>query len=89
MSESDDNEDKGHVVTIIVNARKYEFHGKEISFDQVVKLAYPTPPPGANIVYTITYRKADGKKTEGSLSEGQSVKIKDGTTFNVTATDKS
>lgn len=84
-----DDKDKGNTTTIIVNARRFEVKGKKISFEEVVKLAYPTPPPGTQIVYTVVYRKADEKKEDGSLSEGKSVKIKDGTTFNVSATDKS
>lgn len=76
-------------VTIIVNAREKVWTEREISFDQVVKLAFPTPPPGANIVYTVTYRRGQGRKPEGTLTEGELVKVKDGMIFNVTATDKS
>ena len=77
-----------HEITIIVNTKKFAEKKDHISFDEVVKLAFPTPPPGT-IVYTVVYRNADEKKPDGSLSPGQSVKIKDGTIFNVTATDKS
>jgi Multiubiquitin len=82
-------EDHGHQVTIIVNAREKKWTEKEISFEQVVKLAFPTPQPGENIVYTVTYRKGEGRKPDGTLTEGESVKVKDGMIFNVTATDKS
>lgn len=78
-----------HQVTIIVNARQKKWSEKEISFEQVVKLAFPTPPPGENIVCTVTYRKGEGHKPEGTLTEGERVKVKDGMIFNVTATDKS
>lgn len=89
MANEDGKDDRGRVVTIIVNAKKYEVAGKEITFEKVVKLAFPAPPPGSAIVYTVTYRKAEGKKAEGALSPGESVKVRDGTTFNVSATDKS
>jgi hypothetical protein len=79
----------GHQVTIIVNAREKKWTEDTISFDQVVKLAFPTPPPSENIVYTVTYRRGGGHKPEGTLTEGESVKVKDGMIFNVTATDKS
>jgi hypothetical protein len=82
-------DDHGHTVTIIVNAREKKWSEKEISFQQVVKLAFPTPPPGENIVYTVTYRKGEGQKPEGTLTEGEFVKVKHGMIFNVTATDKS
>jgi hypothetical protein len=40
------------------------------------------------VSFTVSYRDAaDGKN--GTLTKGQSVKIKDGTIFNVTHTDKS
>lgn len=35
------------------------------------------------------YRRGEGNKPEGSLVQGETVKIKDGMIFNVTATDKS
>lgn len=51
-------------------------------------MAYPTPP-FADTFYTVTYRNAHEPK-EGTLVEGQSVEVKkDGTIFNVKATDKS
>jgi len=90
MSDSK-NEDVGHekAVEIIVNGRQKEVKSEELSFEQIVALAFPTPPTGSNIVYTITYRKGNGNKPEGTLTPGESVKIKDGMIFNVTATDKS
>jgi len=75
-------------VTIIVNGRKKEFLGKEITFEQIVKLAFETPPYGENTMFTVTYKRGQGDK-EGSMLPGDSVKVKDGMVFNVTATDKS
>jgi hypothetical protein len=77
-------------VTIIVNGRKKEVMGKELSYTEVVNLAYDNnPPTGPNIGFAITYRRGHGDKPEGSLVEGQIVKIKEGMIFNVTPTDKS
>ena len=76
-------------VTIIVNGRKKTVSEKELSFDQLIKLAFDNPPTGEFICFTITYRRGRGDKPEGTLSEGESVKIKRGMVFNVTATDKS
>jgi hypothetical protein len=58
-------------------------------FLEVVALAFDPVPTGPNWVFTVTYRKAAGKRPDGTLIEGQTVEIKDGTIFNVTATDKS
>jgi len=75
-------------VTIYVNTRPYTVDKDEISFEEVTKLAYPTTTPGANIGYTVTYQRAHGNK-DGDLVAGQSVKVKDGMIFDVTATDLS
>lgn len=57
-------------------------------FDGVIELAHPLTS-GPNYEYTIDYRNAAGEKPKGELLQGETVKIKDGTTFDVTATDKS
>ena len=75
--------------TIFVNGRQKVVTSERVSFDQIVALAFDTPPSGPNILFTVTFRKGDDEKKEGTLVEGQTVKIKDGTIFNVTATDKS
>jgi len=74
---------------IIVNGREKIVTSKELSFSEVVALAFDNPPTGENIVFTITYRRGEGNKPEGSMVEGDVVKVKDGMIFNVTATDKS
>jgi len=87
---SDMNEEgKAHEVTIIVNGRPRTVEGKDVSFDEVVALAFPEPPQGEYIVITVAYRNAAGNRS-GDLVKGQSVKVKEkGTIFDVTATDKS
>jgi Multiubiquitin len=72
---------------IVVNGRPRDVHMRELTFDDVVDLAFPGAH-GPNVFFTVTYRKAEGNK-EGTLVQGQEVKIKDGTIFNVTKTDKS
>jgi len=73
---------------IIVNAEQKTVGSDEVSYDEVVKLAYPTPP-SPDTRYTVTYRNAVHPK-EGSLAQGQSVKVKkEGTIFNVKTTGKS
>lgn len=73
--------------TIYVNAAPEKWIGKTISFDQVTKLAFPKPPY-PNTEYQVVYADAQGNK-DGTLAEGQEVKIKEETQFDVTATDKS
>jgi hypothetical protein len=75
---------------VIVNGRRKEVHGHHLTFEQTVALAFPTAPPGENIIYAVAFRNSgDAKRPEGSLIAGTSIKIKDGTIFDVTATDKS
>lgn len=77
-----------HEVTIIVNGRERTVEEKEVSFEEVVELAFPEPPTGENVLITVAYRKAAGNRS-GDLLPGQTVKVKEGTIFDVTATDKS
>jgi hypothetical protein len=72
--------------TIIVNGRPKKWSEDEISFEQLVKLAFPDAQPNPNTIYTVTYKKGGD---QGSLVAGASVHVKPGMIFNVTATDKS
>ena len=54
-----------------------------------MRLAYDNPPTGPNVLITVTYRRGHGEKPEGSLTEGASVRVKEGMIFNVAHTDKS
>jgi hypothetical protein len=74
---------------IIVNGRKKEITTKTLSFDQLVALAFNPVPVGPNVMFTITYRKGPHKNSKGTLTEGATVKIKDGMIFDVTETTKS
>ncbi len=78
-------------ITIIVNGRPKEVEQKEITYKEVVKLAFPNATFGPNIVYTVTYKgAADDCKPQGQLTPNSDpIKIKNKTKFNVTRTDKS
>jgi hypothetical protein len=79
---------KDHAFTITVNGRQKTVTTNTLTFEEVVDIAYPGGPRGDNWVYTVGYRRAEGNKS-GSLSAGDSVKVKDGMVFDVTQTDKS
>ena len=74
---------------IVVNGRPKTVAGDVITFEQVVALGLDPVPEGPNVVITVTYSHARGPKHEGTLRPGHSVEIKNGTRFNVKATDKS
>ena len=75
-------------ITIIVNGQEKIVTKKELSFEEIVALAFENPPTGPYICFTVTYRRGHGN-AEGSLTEGETIKVKKGMIFNVTATDKS
>jgi len=76
-------------VTIIVNGRSRTTPKDDLSFSEIVALAFDNPPTGDNVEITITYTRGKGEKPAGSLTPGQTVKVKDGMIFNVTATNRS
>ena len=74
---------------IIVNARPRIVHEEDVTFEQVVELAFPGPH-GPTIMFSMTYRHAVSKPHAGELGPGGVVEVKKkGTIFNVTRTDKS
>lgn len=78
-----------HGVTIIVNTREKRWNRKDISYKQVVELAFGSYLDNPDTVYTVTYTKGPEHKRDGSLVKGQSVKVKNGMIFNVSQTNKS
>ena len=87
MNEKQKEHDKE--VTIIVNTREKTWNKKEISYEEVIVLAFGSYSNDENVVYTVTYSKGPDSHHEGSLVKGDSVKVKDGMIFNVTQTNKS
>jgi hypothetical protein len=81
--------DKIKTATIIVNGRERAVAKEDLTFDDVVALAFDPVPTGENVDITVTYRRGQGHKPEGQLKPGESVKVKDGMIFDVTATDRS
>lgn len=76
-------------VTILVNGEPHEETETRISFEEVVKLAYPVPPSGTCIEFTVTYRNGPSTNPKGTLTAGHSVRIKNRMIFDVTPTDRS
>jgi hypothetical protein len=77
-------------VNLVVNGRPKTWSEKDISFTQVVALAYDgNPPAGPDVEFTVSYRKGEDKKKEGTLVQGESVHVKEGMVFNVVPTNRS
>jgi hypothetical protein len=77
------------MVTIIINGTAKLVEKERLSFDEIVALAYETPPTGDGVQFTIQYTKGHSDKPKGILVEGQSVKVKEGMEFDVTPTNRS
>lgn len=77
---------KTKTVTIIVNTRPQPWPEKEITFEQVVELAFPGQPydPAGT---TVEYSRGLGK--DKSLRPGESVHVKDGMVFDVEPANRS
>ena len=82
-------------VEIIVNGREKVVHLEmlssdgELSFAQVIRLAFDPVPSNPNIIFHVLYSNGAERPPSGRLAEGGSVKVQDGTVFNVSTTDKS
>lgn len=76
---------------IVVNTRKHPWNKDTISFEDVVKLAYPdwTQDDPNTTRYTVKFRAGDPSDPEGSLVAGKSVKVRCGMVFDVDRTNRS
>lgn len=74
-------------IKIIVNGREKSVTAKQLSYAEVVRLAFENADP--ETIYTVTFKKGSPPKPEGSMVQGDVVKILCGMIFNVTATRKS
>ena len=74
---------------IIVNARPRKVPGRVVTYDEILQLAFPGPHNDPNVVFSMTYRHAAAHPSAGELGPGGTVKVREGTVFNVTRTVKS
>lgn len=75
-----------HSVEIILNAQPVNAPDNTLSYEQILKLLPDYDPA---FLYRVTYEKAAGPITSGTLVSGQTVKVHKGTIFHATPTDKS
>ncbi len=76
-------------LTIIVNARPHIWKEANISFEQLIALAFGSYDNNPNKGYTVTYSRGWEPKPEGTMVKGSIVRVKNKMIFDVTATDKS
>jgi hypothetical protein len=74
---------------IIVNSRQKHVTEHDVTFEQVVALAFPGSHQ-ANVIFSMTFRDAASKPHSGELGPAGVVRVKkEGTIFNVTRTVQS
>lgn len=77
------------IKTLFVNTRPRKWTKKEISYREVVGLAFENPTFGDTIDYSVSYSNGEHPHTEGTLADGQSVNVVNKMIFNVTQTNRS
>lgn len=90
LKEEQKVQNKVHSVEIIVNGRSFEIVEKEISFEELIRLAFGKIESNNTTAYTVTYSYKQGHNHDnGILVSGEAVKVKKGMVFNVTKTSRS
>jgi hypothetical protein len=86
---TNDHQDHGpKPVTIFVNGTAYEVPKDQISYeDLLVLIEAPALSEGQR--YSVIYSKGHSEKANGTLIEGQSVKVKKDMEFDVTPANRS
>ena len=76
-------------VTIFVNGTPEEVAKGEITYQEVVTLAFPDFPQHPERTYSVIYTNGQGNKPSGILAPGGKVKVKEGMRFTVKHTGQS
>ena len=84
-----DEHGKKKNITIIINATPFEVEKGEMTYEEIVTLAFLDYPQHPERNYSVKYAKGDNHKPEGILSPGGTVKVKDGMVFKVKFTGES
>jgi hypothetical protein len=75
---------------ISVNTDPVVLDHEVVSFEELVKIAYPVPPTGLDPVFTVSFEHAVSKPHHGDLAPGHSVTVKKhGTIFDVDHSNRS
>lgn len=73
-----------HDFTIIVNGQEKAIPSHEVTWDQIVDLAFPGEREKSDSTFVVTYSDAQGQPPSGLLEKGGSVRVeRRGTSFNV------
>ena len=87
MSSENSSDAPGHNKDhdIVVNGKLRAFAGDSITYEQLIRLAFPEGP--FDVLFTVAYANPHGN--DGTLAPGQDTHVKDGMSFNVVKTNRS
>ncbi len=83
------SKEKDVEVVIIVNGTPKKWDKRQISFKDVIILAYGKYVDSPTLVYTVAYEDGPKQNPEGSMLKGDVVVVKNKMIFHASATDKS
>lgn len=83
------NEKQKKEVSVFINGQRHMLEKIEISYEDIVTLAFGHYENNPNVVYTIIYLKGNNDKPKGEIVKGETIKLKDQMIINVTRTDRS
>lgn len=79
-----------HHFAIVVNTDPFIVDHNVLTFDELVKLAYPQPPTGLDPEFTVSFEHAKSQPHHGDLAKNGFVTVKKhGTIFDVGHTNRS
>lgn len=76
-------------LSIYVRGKPVLWEKEEISYREVVDLAYPDGQHGPQFEYDVSWKKGPRGEETGTLNENQSTKVINGMRFDVKFTDRS
>jgi hypothetical protein len=76
-------------VTIYVNTEELHVEQGKLTFQQVVKFAYPEKAADSDILFKVSYRLGRGHSDLKTLAEGADVQAQEGMIFNVSYESRS
>lgn len=89
--QSQGNQGQGHdrMVTIYVNTDPHQVEHGKLTFEQIVKLAFPNEIGKPEILFKVSYRRGQGHSELMTLAEGGDVQAQEGMIFNVSYENRS
>jgi hypothetical protein len=82
-------EQEKKTVAIFVNTDEHQVEHGKLTFQQVVKLAYPDKAADTNILFKVSYRLGRGHSELKTLADGGDVEVQEGMIFNVSYENRS